>query len=113
MAREVGNSEARDRPPRRGIVTLAARRRPAHALYHAAARCHPLPSAVRFPVTKIRRGGYIFVTWSGDHAPRHVHVYRDGRLVAKWDLEEWRLVSGTQSQALLRTLRDLREEGRL
>lgn len=35
---------------------------------------------------KIRRGGYVFVTWKGDHAPRHVHVYRDGKLVVKWDL---------------------------
>lgn len=35
---------------------------------------------------KIRRGGYIFVTWVGDHSPRHVHVYRDGKLVVKWDL---------------------------
>jgi hypothetical protein len=36
---------------------------------------------------KVRRGGYIFVTWKGDHAPRHVHVYRDGILVVKWDLD--------------------------
>jgi len=38
-------------------------------------------------VSKIRRGGYVFVTWVGDHPPRHVHVYRDGELVAKWDLD--------------------------
>ena len=37
---------------------------------------------------KIRRGGYVFFTWKGDHPPRHVHVYRDGRLIVKWDLEE-------------------------
>lgn len=30
---------------------------------------------------KVRRGGYVFLTWKGDHTPRHVHVYRDGRLV--------------------------------
>ena len=36
---------------------------------------------------KIRRGGYVFITWVGDHPPRHVHVYRDGKLVVKWDLE--------------------------
>ena len=28
------------------------------------------------------------MTWIGDHSPRHVHVYRDGKLVAKWDLED-------------------------
>ena len=32
---------------------------------------------------KIRRGGYVFLTWKGDHSPRHVHVYRDGRLILK------------------------------
>jgi len=36
---------------------------------------------------KIRRGGFIFITWIGDHSPYHVHVYRDGELVVKWDLE--------------------------
>jgi hypothetical protein len=25
---------------------------------------------------KYRRGGYVFITWKGDHPPRHVHVYR-------------------------------------
>ena len=28
-------------------------------------------------VSKIRRGNYVFLTWSGDHLPRHVHVYKD------------------------------------
>jgi hypothetical protein len=27
---------------------------------------------------KHRRGGYVFITWKGDHPPRHVHVYRGG-----------------------------------
>ena len=36
---------------------------------------------------KYRRGGYVFITWKGDHPPRHVHVYRDGTLIVKWDLD--------------------------
>lgn len=36
---------------------------------------------------KVRRGGYVFFTWKGDHGPKHVHVYRDGALVVKWDCE--------------------------
>ena len=36
---------------------------------------------------KIRRRNYVFLTWAGDHSPRHVHVYRSGKLVLKWDLE--------------------------
>jgi hypothetical protein len=38
-------------------------------------------------MTRIRRGGYVLVSWKGDHGPRHVHVYLDGTLVVKWDLE--------------------------
>jgi hypothetical protein len=41
----------------------------------------------RLPMGKVRRGGYIFVTWKGDPLPRHVHVYRDGILTVKWDLD--------------------------
>jgi hypothetical protein len=36
---------------------------------------------------KIRRGGYVFVSWRSDRPPRHVHVHRNGKLVVKWDLE--------------------------
>jgi hypothetical protein len=44
---------------------------------------------------KVKRGGYVFLAWKGDHSPRHVHVYKDGTLIVKWDLEEldvrWRV----------------------
>lgn len=43
---------------------------------------------------KIRRGGFIFLGWVGDHSPRHVHVYKDGKLVVKWDLEHWLPMKG-------------------
>jgi hypothetical protein len=62
---------------------------------------------------KIRRGGYVFLAWVGDHPPRHVHVYRDGKLVVKWDLENWRPMKGRASLRVIRYLLELREEGRL
>ena len=62
---------------------------------------------------KIRRGGFIFVTWKGDHAPRHVHVYRDGSLVVKWDLENELPMKGKASQRILKLIRELQEEGQL
>jgi hypothetical protein len=49
----------------------------------------------------------------GDHGPRHVHVYRDGRLIVKWDLENGRPMKGTAPLRLRRILLDLRREGRL
>lgn len=33
---------------------------------------------------KIRRGNYVFISWIGDHG-NHVHVFKDRRLVVKWD----------------------------
>lgn len=62
---------------------------------------------------KIRRGGYILVTWKGDHAPRHVHVYRDGKLVVKWDLENKKPMKGKASRRVLDLIEELESEGLL
>lgn len=62
---------------------------------------------------KIRRGGYIFITWKGDHAPYHVHVYKDGRLIVKWDLENRLAMRGKPSTRVLRLIKELQEEGRI
>ena len=62
---------------------------------------------------KFRRGGYVFITWKGDHPPRHVHVYRDGRLVVKWNLEAQRPMKGEAGPRLLKLLIKLEEEGLL
>jgi uncharacterized protein YggU (UPF0235/DUF167 family) len=62
---------------------------------------------------KIRRGGYVFVTWKGDHSPRHVHVYRDGRLVVKWNLEARVPMKGKANARILSLLLELEEEGLL
>jgi hypothetical protein len=62
---------------------------------------------------KIRRGNFIFVSREGDHPPRHVHVYRDGELVVKWDLELNKAMKGRATQQILKYIEDLRNEGRL
>jgi hypothetical protein len=65
-------------------------------------------------MVRIRRGGYVFQTWSGDHRPRHVHVYRDGRKVLRWDLEMGHPMGGRQASARIRKLiESLVREGRL
>lgn len=64
-------------------------------------------------MSKIRRGGYVFVSWIGDHDPRHVHIYKDGKLLAKWDLDGWRLMQGKATARVMRLLNELREEGQL
>ena len=62
---------------------------------------------------KIRRGNYVFVTWIGDHPPRHVHVYRDSRLVVKWDLENHVAMQGQASSRILKLIAELEAEGRI
>jgi hypothetical protein len=62
---------------------------------------------------KIRRGGFVFITWKGDHPPRHVHVYRDGTLVLKWNLEDQVSMSGKATQRVLRLITELESEGLL
>ncbi|MFT4606054.1 MAG: hypothetical protein ACI9W4_002800 [Rhodothermales bacterium] len=60
---------------------------------------------------KSRRGGYVFVTWVGDHSPYHVHVYRDGELAVKWDLENNLAMKGRATARILKLIQELREEG--
>jgi len=62
---------------------------------------------------KIRRGGYIFVAWKGDHPPRHVHVYRNQRLVVKWDLDNQKPMKGSASRRVLKLIHKLESEGLL
>jgi hypothetical protein len=64
-------------------------------------------------LAKIRRGNYVFLSWKGDHAPRHVHVYRDGELIVKWDLENARPMKGEAPARLRALIEELQEEGLL
>lgn len=60
---------------------------------------------------KIRRGGYIFLRRVSDHPPRHVHVYREGRLVVKWDLENGKPIKGRAGRRLRELIEQLDVEG--
>lgn len=62
---------------------------------------------------KIRRDNYVFLTWKGDHSPRHVHVYKDSKFVVKYDLENKQVMKGKITRALLTTINELETEGLL
>ncbi len=64
---------------------------------------------------RIKRGGYIFKWWIGDHGPRHVHVYDSdnkflGRVVVdtKAPLDEWQ-----PPLKVTQIIEQLENEGRL
>ncbi|MBS3957501.1 MAG: DUF4160 domain-containing protein [Clostridiales bacterium] len=62
---------------------------------------------------KLKRGGYVFLAWKGDHSPRHVHVYKDGALVVKWDLDNSREMVGSASRRIRNLIEELEKEGLL
>lgn len=63
-------------------------------------------------VGRVRRGGYIFEFWVGDHPPRHVHVLKDRKLIAKVELDEkLTLMEGKLSRKIRKILRILIREG--
>lgn len=60
---------------------------------------------------KVRRGGFVFLWWKGDHPPRHVHVYRDGKLIVKWDLDNGKAMKGKATQRVIDLITRLQSEG--
>ena len=55
----------------------------------------------------------MFVMWKGDHTPRHVHVYREGKFVVKWDIEKQKPMKGVASRELIELIKELESEGRI
>ncbi len=64
-------------------------------------------------MSKTRRGNLIFLSWAGDHTPKHVHVYKDSKLVLKWDLENEKVMKGKSSKKLIEIIQELQIEGKL
>lgn len=64
---------------------------------------------------RVRRGGYTFFWWIGDHAPRHVHVIgKNGKLVTRVNLETMRAMDiPNVSDRVLALIQKLKDEGRL
>ena len=62
---------------------------------------------------KVRRGGYVFLSWKGDHGPRHAHVYRDGTRIVKWDLDNNVAMKGAANKTIRSLLEELDAEGLL
>lgn len=62
---------------------------------------------------RIRRGGYIFDFWVGHHSPRHVHVLKNGRIIAKVCLDDLSVMEGKINRKILKILDSLKKEGKL
>ena len=62
-------------------------------------------------MTTWKRGGYVIRQYANDHDPPHVHVFHDGRLVAKFDLRGRRFITITNKRHAGRIIAALRAEG--
>jgi hypothetical protein len=62
---------------------------------------------------RIKRGGYVFVRWEGDHDPPHIHIYKDNDFVAKVTLNNFSIIEGDIDNKILDFLIELRREGKL
>jgi len=59
---------------------------------------------------RAKRGGYIFQWWMGDHPPRHVHVFKDGKEIAKVTIPALGLLSGRMNRKVKKLLEELIKE---
>ena len=64
---------------------------------------------------KVRRGGYMFIWWIGDHRPRHVHVFdKNDQLITRVNLETLQPMDISKIEGkILVLIRQLQDEGRL
>ena len=62
---------------------------------------------------KLKRCGYIFITWKGDHEPKHVHIIRNGKKICKWDLDNNQVMEGKINRKMLKALQELIKEKKL
>lgn len=53
------------------------------------------------------------MTWIGDHAPRHVHIYDGKKFIAKWNLERNEVIVGSVNRKIVKIIKDLQKEGLL
>ncbi len=60
-----------------------------------------------------KRGGYLIEWWIGDHLPKHVYVYKDGKEVAKIELPGFTILKGKMNKKLKNILMELIKEGKI
>lgn len=56
---------------------------------------------------------YIIEWWMGDHLPKHVHVYKGGREVAKVEVPGLLVLKGKINERLKKALQELIAKGEI
>lgn len=64
-------------------------------------------------MTKWKRNGVMIAQHQDDHRPKHVHIFEDGKKMARFDIEKWQVLSGELTPRAKKALKILREEGEI
>lgn len=72
-----------------------------------------LLNLVAFSMGRIKRGGYLIEWWMGDHWPKHVHIYLNGREIAKVQVPEMLVLTGNLNRKLKKIIKELIEEKKI
>ncbi len=62
---------------------------------------------------RVKRGGYVIEWWIGDHYPKHVHVYRNRKEVAKVVIPDLIVLTGKVNRKLVNILHLLMREKKI
>jgi len=62
---------------------------------------------------RTKRGGYIIEWWMGDHYPKHVHIYKNGKEIAKIQIPEFLVLKGKMTNKLKKVLQELVKKGEI
>lgn len=76
------------------------------------ASCRVLPYMVTLHRGQSTPGQPHIVSWIGDHG-HHVHVFRDGRRIVKWDMDGKAPIEGRMTRRIMNLIDELEQEGRL
>lgn len=60
-----------------------------------------------------KRRGYIFRMYQNDHPPLHVHIFKDGKQLDRYDMENGKFMDGTVGRHKGRVLQAMQEVGLL
>ena len=62
---------------------------------------------------RVKKGGYLIEWWIGDHQPKHVHIYKEGRAVSKIEIPGLRVLNGKMDRTIKKILIELIDEGKI
>jgi hypothetical protein len=70
-------------------------------------------SAVQSPIPASHGSLKTLISWVGDHDPKHVHVFKEGKQVVKWNIEAQVAIEGKATKKIKKLIAELLREGKL